>query len=226
MQNTADENCLTVEMLDDTFANLRIEEENFFYDLQLFLEVFAVGSIPNSSTAKQWIADGTNDQEQEERKKKVQYRDQYCSFQRKFIEPINNYISKSNGDLRCSNADKKTILEEAVGFIHSIFFDGRRCYYLNIGSKKAYFFPDLATVTKRPLTYMKNSEYCHRNYVMKKQAKIDGTNCNNEEQIKPPESRFINIMIQQLFAFYLLPIKLLLLIIICIMCFYSYLLLQ
>jgi hypothetical protein len=50
---------------------------------------------------------------------------------------------------------------------------------------------------------------------MKKQAKIDGSNCNNEEQIKPPESRFINIIIQQLFAFYLLlPIKLLLLIII------------
>jgi hypothetical protein len=178
-----------------------------YIDVLLFLAQFNE-QLPSSKVSKAWIDAGKDKFQQDNRTRKIFWRDQYAAFQRYFLAPINNYVTKSNGGFRCIDANKQAIVTEAFTYVHSMFFGGKSSFYFSDGQQVTTTdteFPDVDKMVSKGLTYLQNSGYCHNNYLaklLKKSSNNDKNNINQEEvENKPPISRYIFILSLLLFFY-------------------------
>jgi hypothetical protein len=101
-------------------------------NLELFTMWFKGNSVPSSANKNRWLEqEGITDAERSNRKKRYQYRTEYCMFNRAFIIPILERITASNGDNLCVDRSKQEILRSAAAYLHKFLFKGRVNFAIN-----------------------------------------------------------------------------------------------
>lgn len=171
-----------------TMNSLSISDIELFNDLVQFMAVFKE-PLPRTNKVKEWIAKQPDEGEKRNMQKKIQLRNDYCHFQRSFLNPILLMItthsnSEDKASCRCIDRTHQEIVQEVASFIHSFLFQGKYNFFLNLNPQLKYPFPTVDEVLKRLVKYESSSSHNHSHYKLLKSKSID-----DEENILPVEDR-------------------------------------